>query len=374
MSAAAGGGGAEQDLVLAVNEKMNELKTFLTETLEVGQPPLFLSRSGNLQISIQLLNGKTHTINFYITKGYNIKTKKITWDFKNKCIEISINNSSDTIIETYIEANKPRGNSPGDGRCFSPLLTSDPAGFPNRVTTTDVLQILKTKLLLAMEISDIYLTDAAKIFIENTNFLMTPFRLLRGDNPFYQKYGYFSPTIEKLKEIIKSLTFGDLKKYTVEDARAEYRTLENLNAIFEKLFKKYPNETPLTQVMKEISIETEIKNGMEKFPKEKTFSYSLFDSLLMNHEKELMEKNKLYFETYFFNENSPEWQKVKQTVLIKDFSFTEDLDARFPMNRSAGKGGRRQPKTRRINIRHKYRNGSSRRRRSSTGSRRRFTR
>jgi hypothetical protein len=343
-SAAAGGGGAA-DAAVAGSEKFEELKTFLTQTLEVGQTS-FLSRTGVLSITLKLANGKTHTIKFTVLKQCIDKKNTITYKIKNRCIDISLNKLNGNRIRTYIKANIPQKEDLVEGICFSPLLISDPEGTPNRVTTTDVLQVLKTKLLLATKTPNIYLTDAAQIQVSGQKFDITPYRLLRGEKPFYEKYGYFSPSIERLKTIIKDLTFGDLEKYICEYCSSEYRDIGNLKDIFRTTFQTdYPNETPLIKIMKTISIENDIKIGKNKFPLEKPYSFNLFDGIIMYYEKKLLEGNELYHDTYFFKEDSVEWQRIKDTVLIQDFNFTEEVHLQVPVN-FAGKGGRRSRRSR----------------------------
>jgi hypothetical protein len=148
----------------------------------------------------------------------------------NNCITIQIN-------DTYIQANSPAK------ACFDPLLESDPVGTPGRITTTDVLQILKTKLQLAQptDPGPIRISDAAKI----NGVHVTPFNLLRGKRPIYEKYGYMNETLPAIDAAIAATRWGSV-------AAVASRLYEMITGGV-----KPSDDMPIQDVMTPISLDSE---------------------------------------------------------------------------------------------------------------------
>lgn len=129
--------------------------------------------------------------------------------------EISISNRCLHMTFEYIikgeKRNKFIGRIGSDSdklKCFDPILRTDARNKPGkRITATDVLQTLKTKLGLAFPTASefhITINDGAM----NSRILISPFHILRGGNAFYEKYGYVSPVISSLKEQIKEFLWS----------------------------------------------------------------------------------------------------------------------------------------------------------------------
>ncbi len=145
--------------------------TEILDGLEEGE-----GKVKSLTLTIQA-GARTYKAMFTVSR-----LSKSKFALENPCIVI---HGSDTHIYT---------DAPAKG-CFTPTLVSDPVGTPHRITATDVLQVLKTKLLLSLpttETTYIHITDVAKI----DGASISAWRLLRGELPLYAKYGYTSAQLE----------------------------------------------------------------------------------------------------------------------------------------------------------------------------------
>lgn len=144
--------------------------------------------TATLLLTLQVGPTRTHTTRFRVTRD-----KYGAYSIMNSCIEV-------TEGATHISANSP------EKACFDPVLYSDADA-----TTTDVLQVLKTRLVLSLPPETVgetvLLTDAAK----KDNVALTEFRLLRGGRPLYEKYGYFAKTTDETIAAIAATTWGDIK-------------------------------------------------------------------------------------------------------------------------------------------------------------------
>jgi hypothetical protein len=113
----------------------------------------------------------------------------------NTCIRIQI---GDDNIESYIQGNI------AEEPCFEPRLKT--LYDPLRLTTSDVLQTLSTKLKLIFSDS-INLIDAAVV----DDMRLSWIRIMRGMPTLYEKYGYSSSDIDDIRKTILETSWGSLK-------------------------------------------------------------------------------------------------------------------------------------------------------------------
>jgi hypothetical protein len=185
-----------------------------------------------LHLVFQTANGKTYRTTFDVEKDIpEINVSYRGTSLSNGCIKIEIPMASKSRISSVIGANTETV------ACFEPRLTSNSRNAPEstRTTTTDVLQVLKLKLLLAHPFTragNISLVDGAAIGRVH----MTPFRLLRGGRPFYEKYGYVNPQIRAIMATLGSMSFGDVE--TRVQAEVDEYKMGREEMSFSNIFKE----------------------------------------------------------------------------------------------------------------------------------------
>jgi len=149
----------------------------------------------------------------------------------NRCINTSVDKYDQLTFKfdsSRIQANRNKEQS-----CFTPRLETHGNG-ETRITSTDVLQTLKTKLTLLMINAfpnerpppAIELQDRAEI----QGVFISRFNMLRGKDAIYEKYGYVSEELPKIKHLIQNLTWGEY--ITNKDIhKPEYRVKEELSPL-----------------------------------------------------------------------------------------------------------------------------------------------
>lgn len=199
-------------------------------------------------------------------KGLHLFWFRIQGSSKN-CIDVSIVlPTAETNLASYknlgygefqslIQANSPTQ------KCFDPILTSN-RNNPNvsaRYSTTDVLQILKTKLQLLIPNPTkipIGIDDAATI----SQVRMTPFFILRGKAPFYYKYGYKYPGLAEIFTALPSLTWGQIKD--AEYYKVDKQTVSIAEGIFAITQKNYEDTDLVVDIVNSISFDEESKHNL----------------------------------------------------------------------------------------------------------------
>lgn len=286
-------------------EDIQESLLFLKDTIE--QFRISDEAQIRLRMRIQTSNAKNYTTIFTLSKvkrKFLLKDKNtypdIYINFTNDCIELNI----DETMKGYITSSIHKNSSTPP--CFEPRLVSEPSDSANRITTTDVLQILSTKIKTAISPSDIYIQDNAEI----DGIRITPFRLLRGGNPLYQKYGYFNPDIPNIKDILSRLSGNDLK--TIENTTTHEPLYKTLKDVIHKINKEYNigidfNDTDsLFTIMNTISFDME--NEIDEY-----LSLRILDSILTHVKFYTTVED----DVYKFNKDSPEWKEISKKVCIQ---------------------------------------------------------
>ncbi len=229
--------------------------------------------------------------------GFTIKGKKYLTNFifngrslKNGCIKIDLGKSSkydEYIIDSEIKSNI------GKNACFEPRLETTEK--PIRITSTDVLQVLSTKLKVLLYKkstwplkSSIDLNDLAVI----NGVYISPYRILRGDLAIYEKYGYKNKDLDNFREnVLPHLKWIDIRDKLDIDVRN----------IFEKYNTNINDNNTIIQLMKKVSFEEEQKYNLS--------FYILQDILMFNYHR------------YTLDMSSPEWKEWDNALQFTDFEL-----------------------------------------------------
>lgn len=132
------------------------------------------------------MDGKPYTTEFDITS--NEAQLKVL----NPCIKIAYEYDSKGL---HPYTGSLLANSAEKG-CFTPTLVRTDEFGP-----LDVLQILKTKIALLFPMGgQLCITDVAR----KGDVFLSSFKIVRGDDAVYEKYGYESPFLSEVKEIVRT--------------------------------------------------------------------------------------------------------------------------------------------------------------------------
>jgi hypothetical protein len=156
--------------------------------------------------------------------------------------------------------------------CFDPPLKT--IQEPIRMTATDVLQTLKTKLTLLFQ-THIEITDVATVDGVPISF----FKLVRGEPSLYEKYGYEHPSLDVLRERIAQTTWGDVKHGLKDKSIVE---------VIESFSKEFPDldSHPVQTILKRVPFEKEKEYKMSRKILFDVFKFrTIF--LTLNRESEL---------------------------------------------------------------------------------------
>ncbi len=153
----------------------------------------------------------------------------------------------DNFFESLIQSNS------SEKECFQPTLVSRRGDAPEtRLTATDVLQVLATKLRLCFPnhaepiLNDLATVDMVRI---------TPYKVLRGEKGIYEKYGYTSATLDAVKRGLTNVLWSAIRNEIDYVLHGTKHTLEErITTITGKVFS---NNTPITYIMSQISFEAE---------------------------------------------------------------------------------------------------------------------
>ena len=255
-------------------------------------------------------NVKKCKMNFIFNKKtsetvFNIERTARSLIIQNECIKITHRLSG-----TKYEFSSLLKKNNNQKHCFEPALNVRTRNNTNseKGTMTDALQILATKISLSVpnyEKGSIEIADAAAI--DDIN--ITPFRLLRGQNGLYEKYGYNSPALVDFKTFLKTLTWGKL--ISVEEI---HEMLLYFAAKFDVLHRALTNVDPdtlSTDVFGRISFEDEKKTLDNKYDASLSFNvYTKIKEHFFNFTED-NDPNVLYLD-----EDSKEWKKTSKALTI----------------------------------------------------------
>jgi len=210
-------------------------------------------------------------------------------------------------IDTSLNANSAKK------RCFDPILESDPRNKPGRrITSVDVLQILKTKLYLVLPAEDIkvIIMDQAK----KDGIAISPFNILRGRDAIYEKYGYVSDYLTGLKEKLRTFTWFDCN--------------EQIKAIIADCTGKsdWSDETPLITIMNTIDWDNEKRyNDIKTHQALSHYVFHQFAKIVGHVSVERTETGPYIYRpiwTFQLDRESSAWRRCNSELLFT--SFTPD--------------------------------------------------
>ncbi len=293
---------------------------------------------GKIKISFESGSKKLSTV-------LNITIENNIYRIKNNCIDIESTipvANKNAIIKTIIARNTE------ERKCFTPILKSNNKRVNESIrrSTTDILQVLKTKLALCIPgVKDIFLTDAA----HGTSTKISDLKILRGEDGLYERYGYKSDLFNTFKDLINETKWGDIYDEDISKIELYIKNLNIINNsnmnnnnnsnisitlgdyILEKTGKTFDDDLPITEVMKEISNKDDDENDITKY---------IIEILLSRNEG-------VFLGMYDFtlDKESPEWKKWDSEFKITSFELLEE----------AAKGGRRKTRKRTRKHRNKSR-------------------
>jgi hypothetical protein len=236
----------------------------------------------------------------------------------NDCISIMY--SLDSGLYTFSSS---LNKNDDEKRCFNPPLNVRKQGNLNatKYTITDALQVMATKIKLAMtgieniiqgELTNvrkpINIEDAAKI----KTMSISKYRILRGQDTIYEKYGYKSPKLDELKTHIRTLNWGDVLKLfgsldiLFSKIRSTPKTLQ-----LKTVLSSVKPETPLIEVLNTVSFDDEYGLRPNGIKKTVTLSEVIYQKIKDSQFEENVNPLVLTF-----IEDSDEWKRIRDIVRI----------------------------------------------------------
>ena len=189
-------------------------------------------------------------------KEFNLRTDSL--HKKRPCIDILIAiPPNDRNLEVYREHELHQFDSmisanDDTNRCFNPVLASNRTNPDGRLrySSADVLQTLKTKLqyLLPNPYNlPIVIQDAA-----TTKYVaLTPFHIMRGQPPFYSKYGYEYRNLIPLLLILPSVSWMEIR------SRPYFGAITLGDRIQQITKRDYGEFSSIIDILQEITFEEE---------------------------------------------------------------------------------------------------------------------
>jgi hypothetical protein len=207
-------------------------------------------------------------------------------------------------------------NDNGEKSCFRPKLMSDPRTKEEpRITAGDVLQTLKTKLALAFPVDGvpIQLVDGIRSAPppETGSYTMvSPFHIVRGGDAYYERFGYHSADITRLKDLIRKVTWANV------------HFTEPMKKIILDCTKKtsYDDDELLIDIMKEISWEEEVAYNESHQP---SLSSTVFREYALTEGTTMDESHQWSFNniwTFTLVPGSKDWRQYDAALTFTAFA------------------------------------------------------
>jgi hypothetical protein len=265
----------------------DRIRTFLT--------PKFPEKRFLLEFSYNGRDYKTH-----FTASHNENNLEVANPCVNMTYEYIVDGKPKQAFIGEIKANSEESS------CFEPMLVTNNRNKPGkRTTAADVLQILKTKLALLFPTSTpITIYDGAR----NDMTMISPFHIMRGGDAFYEKYGYVSPAIAELKELVKEFTWGECN----EEQTSMIKDCTKLD--------DYPSEMKLIDIMKTITWEKETKYNTAN---ERSLSYRIFRWFAVIRKHYSFEQTNQFavgtIWDFTLNKDDPRWKRSETDLVFTKF-------------------------------------------------------
>jgi hypothetical protein len=210
-------------------------------------------------------------------------------------------------------------------RCFEPALNvRRPGNMGEKHTMTDALQVLASKIKLSMPDyvkGSIEIADTATI----EDISITPFRLLRGQDGLYEKYGYGSAALTEFKMGLKELKWSELM--SVEDIREMLTYFSGLRAL-SGVLSNIGSEELVVDVLRRISFEDEKATADNKY--DASLSYNLYLKIKEHFFSFTAEKDPAIL---YLDEDSKKWVKMSKAVLITSIETVGERNNKTRKNR-----------------------------------------
>lgn len=225
----------------------------------------------------------------------------------------------------------------GKKACFQPKLTTDPRTKAGKRTTAgDVLQTLKTKIARAFPVggAPVRLIDGIRKESGSSSgspTMTSPFHLVRGGNAYYERFGYRSEKINRLKESIRPVTWEEC-------------TQPMKDIIQDCTKKEYAVNQLLTDIMKDISWEDEVAYNETHRP---SLSSTVFREFARTKGISKEESSQWMFYniwTFELDADSSDWKGCDADLVFT--SFTPISSGTVSGTVSGGAGGRRKTRKR----------------------------
>jgi hypothetical protein len=228
---------------------------------------------------------------------FTVDYKKDKISVENNCIKISYGQNKFSSLLKKNNAVK---------KCFEPALNVRKIGNENseKNTMTDALQVLATKIKLAMGKGIIEIGDTATI----DDISISPFRILRGQDTLYEKYGYESEALDEFKKYIKPLTWTGLMKIPGMEKMIRY--FSTLGPLKEKL-GGVTDEMMAIDVFRRISFDDEKATLDNNY--DAAFSYNVYTLIKDSEFKFSEDYDPLVL---YFNKDSDKWKKISGDIPI----------------------------------------------------------
>jgi hypothetical protein len=284
---------------------VEQIREFLTPTFE--------TKACTLQFTY---NGKTYTTKF--TASHTADRIQL----KNNCVNVSYDLAGSEWKGGILADSEERA-------CFDPILMTNARNkVGKRTTAADVLQILKSKLCLACPV------DTPVMLIDQANTLtmmISPFHILRGGDAFYEKYGYHSVAIAKLKDGLKDFTWSDCSP--------------EMKAVVQEFTKEraFSPETRLIDIMKGVSWDQESDFSGTRGSCWSADLLDLYAGKTKGYTKEQMDQfSPVTLWKYTLQLDDPRWIAAKESMVFTDFQVVGSGGSRTRRRRSVRRQSLRQ--------------------------------
>jgi hypothetical protein len=286
------------------------------------------------------------TLDFLSGKPYKTVFKLIKEPINDTTFVIRLMNRCIIISHKYTQIdNKPVGkftslikSDSATRKCFHPLLKSNNASVPEplRRTSTDILQVLATKLRHCFpDFQQAMLIDTAEVpGAEGTS--LSKYRVLRGGNALYEKYGYASSRLNELRGLLRTLTWSDIE---MESMPTEFDYImdgpSKLSDYFAEVLALNPEKDELVvNIMKSIPMDIDIEHQI---------SEKVFAIVAQKAGASIQNLRPRYggIMTFTLQPASPAWQTWKNKLILTGVS-SEPMEADEAML----EGGRRRKRMR----------------------------
>lgn len=260
----------------------------------------------------------------------------------NGCITISYDNDDDmNIVSSMIRSNNSYR------RCFNPVLSSN---LPEGVKQTDILQVLNTKLkfILRYPEEEVTLIDDAKLpdpEKRGSDVFSVPFsywRVVRGEKPIYEKYGYSFAPFNSISKFARERTWDQIKHVS------DKKTGKKINDIWIELYpcEKIDDKDTIATVMK--------KTGDKQSERASQIVRVVFNTIKSELQSNNNYDRQFHFAvpTFTLHKSSAIWQGWDKRLKIVSFKPVSDEINNVEVNNKGtnvgnSSGGSRVRKTRR---------------------------